>query len=176
MSRFQSHFKRALMFCVLAPAFAQYPCLAQSSNETAGQPVGAENLQVTPTAINNFVETSSTAAEPFAAANLPWLNDIFATEESPINPTKFALDGASAAASSTSLGNSDPQSTAQSANGQTSGINKNYVLRGSDGNTYPLMSALGLNDSRNGWFRWAYHAVTMLRAGPRMLRLQPFFA
>ena len=41
MSRFQSHFKRALMFRVLAPAFTQYPCLAQSSNETAGQPVGA---------------------------------------------------------------------------------------------------------------------------------------
>jgi|HubBroStandDraft_2_1064218.scaffolds.fasta_scaffold30175_1 hypothetical protein len=207
MSRFQSHFKRALMFCVLAPAFAQYPCLAQSSNETAGQPVAAENLQVTPTAINNFVETSSTAAEPFAVANLPWLNDIFVTEESPINPTKFALDGASAAASSSSLGNSDPQSTAQSANGQTSGINKNYVLRGNffqrlvqfyqqdwagtnpstplppkrglpapldsppfpssdwiyggapdigapDGNTYPLMSALGLNDSRVKVYGW----------------------
>jgi hypothetical protein len=195
------------MFCVLAPAFAQYPCLAQSSNETAGQPVAAENLQVTPTAINNFVETSSTAAEPFAVANLPWLNDIFVTEESPINPTKFALDGASAAASSSSLGNSDPQSTAQSANGQTSGINKNYVLRGNffqrlvqfyqqdwagtnpstplppkrglpapldsppfpssdwiyggapdigapDGNTYPLMSALGLNDSRVKVYGW----------------------
>ena len=130
MSRFHSHFKRALMFCILALAFTRYPCLAQSSNETAGQPVGAENLQVTPTAINNFVETSSTAAAPFAAPNLPWVKDIFATEESPINPTKFALDGASAAASSSSLGSSDPQSTAQSANGQTSGINKNYVLRG----------------------------------------------
>ena len=212
MSRFPSHFKGALMFCVLALALTQYPCLAQSSNETAGQPVGAENLQVTPTAINNSVETSSTTAEPFAAANLPWLNDIFASEESPINPPEFALDGASAAASSSSLGNSDPQSTAQSANGQTSGINKNYVLRGNffqrlvqfyqqdwagtnpstplppkrglpapldsppfpssdwiyggapdigapDGNTYPLMSALGLNDSRTKVYGWVATSI-----------------
>jgi hypothetical protein len=186
--------------------------LAQSRNETAGQPVGAENLQVTPTAINNFVETDSTAAEPFAAASLPWLNDIFANEESPINPPQFTLDGASAAASSPSLGNSDAQSTAQSANGQTSGINKNYVLRGNffqrlvqfyqqdwagtnpstplppkrglpapldsppfpssdwiyggapdigapDGNTYPLMSALGLNDSRTKVYGWVATSI-----------------
>jgi Putative beta-barrel porin-2, OmpL-like. bbp2 len=212
MSRFQSHFKRALMFCVLALALGQYPCLAQSSNETSGQPVGAKNLQVTPTAINNFVETNSIGAEPFAAAKLPWLNDIFATEESPRNPTKFALDDASAAASSSSLGNPDPQSTAQSANGQTSGINKNYVLRGNffqrlvqfyqqdwagtnpstplppkrglpapldsppfpssdwiyggapdigapDGNTYPLMSALGLNDSRTKVYGWVATSI-----------------
>ena len=212
MSRFQSHFKRALMFCVLALAFMQYPCLAQSSNETAGPPVGAENLQITPTAINNFVETSSTAAEPFAAANLPWLNDIFATQQSPINPTKFALDGASAAPSSSSLGNSYPQSSAQSANGQTSGINKNYVLRGNffqrlvqfykqdwagtnpstplppkrglpapldsppfpssdwiyggapdigapDGNTYPLMSALNLENSRVKVYGWVATSI-----------------
>jgi Putative beta-barrel porin-2, OmpL-like. bbp2 len=212
MSRFQSHFKRALLFCVPALAFTQYPCLAQSSNETAGQPVSAENLQVTPTAVNNFVKTSSTAAEPLAAANPPRLNDIFATGESPINPTKFALEGASAAASSSSLGNSDPQSTAQSANGQTSGINKNYVLRGNffqrlvqfyqqdwagtnpstplppkrglpapldsppfpssdwiyggapdigapDGNTYPLMSALGLNDSRTKVYGWVATSI-----------------
>jgi hypothetical protein len=212
MSRFQSRFKRALIFCFLALAFTQYPCLAQSRNETAGQPVGAENLQVTPTAINNFVETDSTAAEPFAAASLPWLNDIFANEESPINPPQFTLDGASAAASSPSLGNSDAQSTAQSANGQTSGINKNYVLRGNffqrlvqfyqqdwagtnpstplppkrglpapldsppfpssdwiyggapdigapDGNTYPLMSALGLNDSRTKVYGWVATSI-----------------
>ncbi len=212
MLRFQSRFKRALIFCFLALAFMQYPCLAQSRNEAAGQPVGAENLQVTPTAINNLVETSSNAAEPFAAASLPWLNDIFATEESPINPSEFALDGASTAASSSSLGNSDPQSTAQSANGQTSGVNKNYVLRGNffqrlvqfyqqdwagtnpstplppkrglpapldsppfpssdwiyggapdigapDGNTYPLMSALGLNDSRTKVYGWVATSI-----------------
>jgi hypothetical protein len=206
------------MFCILALAFTQYPCLAQSSNETAGQPVGAENLQVTPTAINNFVETGSTAAAPFAAPNLPWLKDIFATEESPINPTKFALDRASAAASSSSLGSSDPQSTAQSANGQTSGINKNYVLRGNffqrlvqfyqqdwagtnpstplppkrglpapldsppfpssdwiyggapdigapDGNTYPLMSALGLNDSRVKVYGWVATSINFSTSG-----------
>jgi hypothetical protein len=218
MSRFQSHFKRALMFCVLALAFMQYPCLAQSSNETAGPPVGAENLQITPTAINNFVETSSTAAEPFAAANLPWLNDIFATQQSPINPTKFALDGASAAPSSSSLGNSYPQSSAQSANGQTSGINKNYVLRGNffqrlvqfyqqdwagtnpstplppkrglpapldsppfpssdwiyggapdigapDGNTYPLMSALHLENSRVKVYGWVATSINFSTSG-----------
>jgi hypothetical protein len=218
MSRFQSHFKRALMFCVLALAFMQYPCLAQSSNETAGPLVGAENLQITPTAINNFVETSSTAAEPFAAANLPWLNDIFATQQSPINPTKFALDGASAAPSSSSLGNSYPQSTAQSANGQTSGINKNYVLRGNffqrlvqfyqqdwagtnpstplppkrglpapldsppfpssdwiyggapdigapDGNTYPLMSALHLENSRVKVYGWVATSINFSTSG-----------
>jgi hypothetical protein len=218
MSRFQSHFKRALMFCVLALAFMQYPCLAQSSNETAGPPVGAENLQITSTAINNFVETSSTAAEPFAAANLPGLNDIFATQQSPINPTKFALDGASAAPSSSSLGNSDPQSTAQSANGQTSGINKNYVLRGNffqrlvqfyqqdwagtnpstplppkrglpapldsppfpssdwiyggapdigapDGNTYPLMSALHLENSRVKVYGWVATSINFSTSG-----------
>jgi hypothetical protein len=206
------------MFCILALAFTQYPCLAQSSNETAGQPVGAENLQVTPTAINNFVETGSTAAAQFAAPNLPWLKDIFATEESPINPTKFALDRASAAASSSSLGSSDPQSTAQSANGQTSGINKNYVLRGNffqrlvqfyqqdwagtnpstplppkrglpapldsppfpssdwiyggapdigapDGNTYPLMSALGLNDSRVKVYGWVATSINFSTSG-----------
>jgi hypothetical protein len=218
MPRFQSHFKRALMFCVLALAFMQYPCLAQSSNETAGPPVGAENLQITPTAINNFVETSSIAAEPFAAANLPWLNDIFATQQSPINPTKFALDGASAAPSSSSLGNSYPQSTAQSANGQTSGINKNYVLRGNffqrlvqfyqqdwagtnpstplppkrglpapldsppfpssdwiyggapdigapDGNTYPLMSALHLENSRVKVYGWVATSINFSTSG-----------
>jgi len=218
MSRFQSHFKRALMFCVLALAFMQYPCLAQSSNETAGPPVGAENLQITPTAINNFVETSSIAAEPFAAANLPWLNDIFATQQSPINPTKFALDGASAAPSSSSLGNSYPQSSAQSANGQTSGINKNYVLRGNffqrlvqfyqqdwagtnpstplppkrglpapldsppfpssdwiyggapdigapDGNTYPLMSALHLENSRVKVYGWVATSINFSTSG-----------
>src|SRR5580700_7204160 len=218
MSRFQSHFKRALMFCVLAPAFAQYPCLAQSSNETAGPLVGAENLQITPPAINNFVETSSTAAEPFAAANLPWLNDIFATQQSPINPTKFALDGASAAPSSSSLGNSYPQSSAQSANGQTSGINKNYVLRGNffqrlvqfyqqdwagtnpstplppkrglpapldsppfpssdwiyggapdigtpDGNTYPLMSALNLENGRTKIYGWVATSINFSTSG-----------
>jgi hypothetical protein len=218
MPRFQSHFKRALMFCVLALAFMQYPCLAQSSNETAGPLVGAENLQITPTAINNFVETSSTAAEPFAAANLPWLNDIFATQQSPINPTKFALDGASAAPSSSSLGNSYPQSTAQSANGQTSGINKNYVLRGNffqrlvqfyqqdwagtnpstplppkrglpapldsppfpssdwiyggapdigapDGNTYPLMSALHLENSRVKVYGWVATSINFSTSG-----------
>jgi hypothetical protein len=218
MARFQSHFKRVLMFCVLALAFTQYPCLAQSSNETAGQPVGAENLQITPTAINNFVETSSTPAEPFAAANLPWLNDFFATEQSPINPTKFALDGASAAPSSSSLGNSVPQSTAQSANGQTSGINKNYVLRGNffqrlvqfyqqdwagtnpstplppkrglpapldsppfpssdwiyggapdigapDGNTYPLMSALHLENSRVKVYGWVATSINFSTSG-----------
>jgi hypothetical protein len=206
------------MFCVLALAFMQYPCLAQSSNETAGPPVGAENLQITPTAINNFVETSSTAAEPFAAANLPWLNDIFATQQSPINPTKFALDGASAAPSSSSLGNSYPQSSAQSANGQTSGINKNYVLRGNffqrlvqfyqqdwagtnpstplppkrglpapldsppfpssdwiyggapdigapDGNTYPLMSALHLENSRVKVYGWVATSINFSTSG-----------
>jgi hypothetical protein len=196
----------------------QYPCLAQSSNETAGPPVGAENLQITPTAINNFVETSSIAAEPFAAANLPWLNDIFATQQSPINPTKFALDGASAAPSSSSLGNSYPQSSAQSANGQTSGINKNYVLRGNffqrlvqfyqqdwagtnpstplppkrglpapldsppfpssdwiyggapdigapDGNTYPLMSALHLENSRVKVYGWVATSINFSTSG-----------
>jgi hypothetical protein len=206
------------MFCVLALAFMQYPCLAQSSNETAGPPVGAENLQITPTAINNFVETSSIAAEPFAAANLPWLNDIFATQQSPINPTKFALDGASAAPSSSSLGNSYPQSSAQSANGQTSGINKNYVLRGNffqrlvqfyqqdwagtnpstplppkrglpapldsppfpssdwiyggapdigapDGNTYPLMSALHLENSRVKVYGWVATSINFSTSG-----------
>jgi hypothetical protein len=218
MSRFQSHFKRALMFCALALAFTQYPCLAQSSHETAGQPVGAENLQITPPAIHNFVETSSTPAEPLAAANLPWLNDFFATGQSSINPTKFALDGASAAASSSGLGNSDPPSTAQSANGQTSGINKNYALRGNffqrlvqfyqqdwagtnpstplppkrglpapldsppfpssdwiyggapdigapDGNTYPLMSALHLENSRVKVYGWVATSINFSTSG-----------
>ena len=50
MSRFQSHFKRALMFCVLAPAFTQYPCLAQSSNETAANQLVLQRV----TSASNF--------------------------------------------------------------------------------------------------------------------------
>src|SRR5271170_5030713 len=212
MLRFQSRSKRALPFCFLALAFCQFPCLAQSNIETAGQPVGAKNMQAAPEAINNFVGTTSSADQPLAFADLPWLNNNFATDESSADSTGLLLDGAATAASSSSLSNTNPQNTAQPTNGQTSGINKNYTLKGNffqrlvqfyqqdwagtnpstplpskrglpapldsppfpssdwiyggapdlgapDGNTYPLMSALGLNDSRTKVYGWVATSI-----------------
>jgi putative OmpL-like beta-barrel porin-2 len=212
MLRFESHYKRLLPFCFLALACCQSPCLAQSNSKTAGQPVGAADMQAAPETINNFVETTSTADGPFAFADFPWLNDIFATEESPTDSTAFVLDRVGAEASSSSLDSTDLQNTAQPVNGQTSGINKNYQLKGNffqrlvqfyqqdwagtnpstplpakrglpapidsppfpssdwiyggapdlgapDGNTYPLMSALGLNDSRTKVYGWVATSI-----------------
>jgi Putative beta-barrel porin-2, OmpL-like. bbp2 len=212
MLRFQSHCKRALPFCFLALAFCQPPCLAQSNGETAGQLVGVAGTHAGPDAINNFVETTSSADQPFAFAELPWLNNNFATAESPTDSTAFMLGGSAIAASSSSLSNTNPQNTAQPTNGQTSGINKNYQLKGNffqrlvqfyqqdwagtnpaapsvtkrglpapldsppfpssdwiyggapdlgapDGNTYPLMAALGLNDSRTKVYGWVATSI-----------------
>jgi hypothetical protein len=214
MLRFQSYSKRALPFCFLALAFCQSPCLAQSNSKTAGQPVVAADLQGAPDAINNSVEIISSADQPFAFAELPWMNNNFATDESPADSTGLLLDGAGAgaAASSSSLSGTNPQNTAQPTNGQTSGINKNYTLKGNffqrlvqfyqqdwagtnpstplppkrglaapldsppfpssdwiyggapdlgapDGNTYPLMSALGLNDSRTKIYGWVATSI-----------------
>src|SRR5271163_4037956 len=128
--RFQLNSKRALPFCFLALAVWQFPCLAQSNSKTVSQFVSAEDMQGAPETINDFVETTSAGDKPFAFTDLSWLNDIFTTEESPTDSTAFMLESAATAVSSSSLGNTNPQNTAQSANGQTSGINKNYVLRG----------------------------------------------
>src|SRR5580693_6733992 len=125
-----------------------------------------------------------------------------------MGPTASALDGSAPATPSSGLGTPDPQDSEHPANGQSSGTNSNYALRGNffhrlaqfynqdwagtnptgpsvtkrglpapedsppfpfsdwtyggapdigapDGNTYPLMSALGLANSRTkvyGWF------------------------
>jgi hypothetical protein len=212
MLKFQSHCKRALPFCFLALAFWQYPCLAQSSSETTAQSAEARDLQVAREASVNFVQNSWIAAEPIAFEGFPWVNEILATEESPTDSTSFVLDGLAAAAPSSGLGDANPQNAAQSANGQTSGINKNYELKGNffqrlvqfyqqdwagtnpagpsvtkrglpapidsppfpfsdwgyggspdigapDGNTYPLMSALGLNDSRTKVYGWVATSI-----------------
>jgi Putative beta-barrel porin-2, OmpL-like. bbp2 len=209
---FHFHFKRALPFCLLALAFCQSPCLAQNNTKSAGQPVGAADVQAEPDAIHNFVETSSSEAEPFASSDYSWLNGIFFTEESPTDSTSLVVDGVAPAAPSSGLGDTNPQNTAQPANGQTSGINKNYQLKGNffqrlvqfyqqdwagtnpagpsitkrglpapldsppfpssdwiyggapdlgapDGNTYPLMSALGLNDSRTKVYGWVATSI-----------------
>ncbi len=217
MLRFLFHFnfKRALPVCFLALAFCQSPCLAQNNSKSAGQPVGAADVQAAPDAIHNFVETSSSEAEPFASSDYSWLNGIFFTEEPPTDSTSFQLDGPAAGAPSSGLGGTNPQNTAQSANGQTSGINKNYQLKGNffqrlvqfyqqdwagtnpagpsitkrglpapldsppfpssdwiyggapdigapDGNTYPLMSALNLDEQPH----------ESLRMGCRQLQFQ----
>jgi hypothetical protein len=212
MLRFQSHCKRALQFCFLALAFWQSPCLAQDNTKTAEQAVSAADMQAASNAINNFVETTSSADQPLAFADFPWLTNILATEESPTDSTAFSLDGAAAATPSFSVDNTDPQNTAGPASGQTSGINKNYTLKGNffqrlvqfyqqdwagtnpstplpskrglpapldsppfpssdwiyggapdlgapDGNTYPLMSALGLNDSRTKVYGWVATSI-----------------
>ena len=131
-----------------------------------------------------------------------------AIEEAAMGPTASALDGSAPATPSSGLGTPDPQDSEHPANGQSSGTNSNYALRGNffhrlaqfynqdwagtnptgpsvtkrglpapedsppfpfsdwtyggapdigapDGNTYPLMSALGLANSRTkvyGWF------------------------
>ena len=212
MPRFQSHYKRALPFCFLALSFWQSPCAAQTDSKTAGQPVGAADMQAAPEAINNSVETAATADKLFSFTDSSWLNGFFATEESPVESPAFILDGAAAAPPSSSLGDTNSQNTAQPASGKTSGINKNYVLRGNffqrlvqfyqqdwagtnpagpsvtkrglpaavdsppfpssdwiyggapdigapDGNTYPLMSALGLNDSRTKIYGWVATSI-----------------
>jgi hypothetical protein len=208
---FHFHCKRALPFCFLALAFWQSPCLAQNNTKSAGQPVGAD-VQAAPDVIHNIVDTSSSDAEPFVSSDYSWLNGTFFAEESPTDSTSFVLDGVAATEPSSGLGDTNPQNTAQPANGQTSGINKNYQLKGNffqrlvqfyqqdwagtnpagpsvtkrglpapihsppfpfsdwgyggspdigapDGNTYPLMSALGLNDSRTKVYGWVATSI-----------------
>jgi hypothetical protein len=151
-------------------------------------------------------------------AKRTWLGKILDTEGLPADPTAFALDGAAAAAPLSSVGSPDPPNTAQPANEQTSGINKNYVLKGNffqrlaqfyhqdwagtnpagptptkrglaapldsppfpfsdwtyggspdlgapDGNTYPLMSALGRNDSRTKIYGWVAPSINFSTSG-----------
>ena len=214
MLRFQYHFhfKRALAFCFLALPFCQSPCLAQSSNANSSPEGVAATQQAAPKITDNFVESSSTAAQPPVFTDLRWLNYMFVTEEFPADSTAFAPDASAAAASSSSMGDTNPQNTAPSANGQASGINKNYQLKGNffqrlvqfyqqdwagtnpstplppkrglpapldsppfpssdwiyggapdlgapDGNTYPLMAALGLNDSRTKVYGWVATSI-----------------
>jgi len=87
--------------CTLFLAFGQKPCLAQSSSDSLRQ--GSNDAdQATPRVIAQDLMDSTTVGS----------------------------DGDAAAAPPSSLGNPDAQDKTQPANGQSSGVNKNYVLKG----------------------------------------------
>ena len=155
-------------------------------------------------------------AEPLAFADFStWLNDILATDESPMDSTTLALPrrcrGSSGHIQSTS-GNPDPQGSGASTGGQGASTSSKNVLTGNffhrlvqfykqdwagtnpaapspskrglpapldsppfpfsdwgyggspdigapDGNTYPLMSALGLENSRTKIYGWVATSI-----------------
>jgi hypothetical protein len=174
--------------------------VAGPMTETPGVTVSAANREVA-------------SAEPFAFADFPtWLNDILATDESRMDSTTSALDGAEGAALSSILGNPDAQGLGDSAGGQGASTSSKNVLTGNffhrlvqfykqdwagtnpagpspskrglpapldsppfpfsdwgyggspdigapDGNTYPLMSALGLENSRTKIYGWVATSI-----------------
>ena len=153
--------------------------------------------------------TTKATSEPETEAEWTGPINLLDQAQLPVDSTKSTLDqtAPSPTPPSASVGSSDPQSTTQPANGQTSGVNSNYVLKGNffqrlmqfyhqdwagtnpstpapakrglpapldsppfpsadwiyggapdigapDGNTYPLMSALNLENSRTKVYGW----------------------
>jgi hypothetical protein len=183
--------------------------------EAAPAPQSAAVTPVTATAgVAVFAANREVAnAEPFAFADFPtWLNDIVATDQSRMESTTSALDGAEGAAPSSILGNPDAQGLGDSGGGQGASTSSKNVLTGNffhrlvqfykqdwagtnpagpspskrglpapldsppfpfsdwgyggspdigapDGNTYPLMSALGLENSRTKIYGWVATSI-----------------
>lgn len=154
-------------------------------------------------------------AEPFPFGDFSaWLNDLLPTYESAIDARRLTLDEAAPAASSTILGDPDPQGSGNPSDSQgaSASSSSNNVLRGNffqrlvqfykqdwagtnpagtspakrglpapldsapfpfsdwtyggapdlgapDSNTYPLMSALGLQDSRTKVYGWVATSI-----------------
>ena len=156
--------------------------------------------------------TTEATSEPETEAEWTGPNNLLGQAQLPVDSTTSTLDKTAPTPPSPSVGILDPQSTTQPANGQTSGVNSNYVLKGNffqrlmqfyhqdwagtnpsgptvtkrglpapessppfpfsdwiyggspdigapDGNTYPLMSALGLNDSRTKIYGWVATSI-----------------
>jgi putative OmpL-like beta-barrel porin-2 len=158
--------------------------------------------------------TTEATSEPETEAEWTGPINLLDQAQLPVDSTKSTLDQTAPTPTppSPSVGSADPQSTRQPANGQTSGVNSNYVLKGNffqrlmqfyhqdwagtnpsgpsvtkrglpapessppfpfsdwiyggspdigapDGNTYPLMSALGLNDSRTKIYGWVATSI-----------------
>ena len=151
--------------------------------------------------------TTGATSEPDTEADWTGPINLLDQPQLPENSTTSTLDQTTPTSPSPSVGSSDPQSTTQTANGQTSGVNSNYVLKGNffqrlmqfyhqdwagtnpsipapakrglpapldsppfpssdwiyggapniggpDTNTYPLMAALNLENSRTKVYGW----------------------